>query len=192
MVEHISSIHYWSLSFGGLADDLSSSRILSGAILRLTAEDHLALFTDSWNINRCPSDSLPDGILALLEQGILEAMITGEEEILKHVSVACKLILENTRITSTRHFSWSRESDSATFEEALVPDEYIEQDSRVLAAYSTSIIFKEPYFYSTDTEERIDINRLLKEFDSRSPANTKSLIRSRASKRYNYISYMTL
>ena len=190
MVEHISSIHYWSLSFGGLADDLSSSRILSGAILRLTAEDHLALFTDSWNINN---------VLAWPSDGFWhswskapEAMITGEEEILKHVSVACKLILENTRITSTRHFSWSRESDSATFEEALVPDEYIEQDSRVLAAYSTSIIFKEPYFYSTDTEERIDINRLLKEFDSRSPANTKSLIRSRASKRYNYISYMTL
>ena len=192
MIEHISNIHYWSLSFGGLADDLSSSRILSGAILRTTTEDHLALFSDSWNINRSPSDSLHDGILALLEQGISKARITGKKEILKHVNVACKLILENTRITSTRHFSWSRESDSATFEEVLGPDEYAEEDSRIFAAYSTSIIFKEPYVHSSDTEERIDINRLLKEFDSRSQYNTKSLIRSRASKRYNHISYMTL
>lgn len=192
MIEHISSIHYWNLSFGGLADDLCGSRILSGAILRMTTEDHLALFTDSWNIYGYPSDSFPEGILLLLEQGIGKAKFTGKKELSKHLSTACKLILENTRISPTRQFSWSRESDSAVFNEVLGQDEYTEEDSRFLAAYSTSIIFRESYANSNEAKERLDVIRLLIEFDSSSPVHAKALIKSGASKRYNHISYMAL
>lgn len=158
----------------------------------MTTEDHLALFADSWNIYRYPSDSLPEGILLLLEQGISRAKITGKEEMLKHLIIARDLILENTRISPIRQFAWSRESDSAIFEEVVSLDEHAKEDSRILATYSMTIIFKNCYACSSDNEEELDVNRLLIEFDSSSPVNTKALIRSSASKRYNHISYMAL
>ena len=158
----------------------------------MTTEDHLALFTDSWNIYGYPSDSFPEGILLLLEQGISKAKFTGKKELSKHLYTACKLILENTRISPTRQFSWSRESDSAVFNEVLGQDECTEEDSRFLAAYSTSIIFRESYANSNEAKERLDVIRLLIEFDSSSPVHSKALIKSGASKRYNHISYMAL